>query len=60
MLADTAILQKLVVKDDWHDFHAAVLGLYEAISLELVFTDTIKLLVGRYRPDWFDSFSCPC
>eukprot|EP00761_Pharyngomonas_kirbyi_P003029 gb/GECH01003033.1/.p1 GENE.gb/GECH01003033.1/~~gb/GECH01003033.1/.p1 ORF type:complete len:296 (+),score=37.66 gb/GECH01003033.1/:1-888(+) len=37
-----------------HDFHHAILSLLEAFLINGLITNTFKLLVGRYRPDWIE------
>ncbi|SAM07206.1 hypothetical protein [Absidia glauca] len=41
-------------KKSIHDFHSGVLGLCLALSLSVVFTQAIKVTVGRPRPDFLD------
>jgi len=36
-----------------HDFHHAVLGLFEAVAISLVLTDTLRYFAGRNAPDWY-------
>ncbi|EGG16548.1 phosphoesterase [Cavenderia fasciculata] len=35
-----------------HDFHHAFLGLFETFTMTLLFTDFLKVIAGRYRPDY--------
>ncbi len=42
-----------------HDFHHASLGLAEAVLFTLLFTDVLKVVCGRYRPDWYGSAPPP-
>ncbi len=36
----------------WHDVHHATLGLGEALAVTLVITSTLKVSIGRLRPDF--------
>eukprot|EP01132_Coremiostelium_polycephalum_P002693 gene2693-3342_t len=35
-----------------HDFHHAALGLLETFTATMLFTDFLKVIAGRYRPDY--------
>ncbi|GAM22363.1 hypothetical protein SAMD00019534_055380, partial [Acytostelium subglobosum LB1] len=35
-----------------HDLHHACLGLVQALTMTMLFTDFLKVIVGRYRPDY--------
>ncbi|KAN0000610.1 hypothetical protein ACTFIZ_001055 [Dictyostelium cf. discoideum] len=35
-----------------HDFHHAALGLFQAFTITMLFTDILKVTAGRYRPDY--------
>eukprot|EP01133_Synstelium_polycarpum_P016923 gene16923-20130_t len=35
-----------------HDFHHAFLGLFETFTITMIFTDFLKVIAGRYRPDY--------
>ncbi|ORX46045.1 PAP2-domain-containing protein [Hesseltinella vesiculosa] len=41
-------------KRNFYDFHCGILGLCLALSLSVVFTQLIKVTVGRPRPDFLD------
>ncbi|KAI8060737.1 phosphatidic acid phosphatase type 2/haloperoxidase [Gongronella butleri] len=49
----------LGIKRSTHDFHSGVLGLCLALSLSVVFTQLIKITVGRPRPDFLDRCQPP-
>jgi len=49
MIASISIFSKNLL-----DFHHGTLGLTLALSLTLMFTDVIKITVGRPRPDFID------
>ncbi|CAO3677165.1 unnamed protein product [Rhizopus stolonifer] len=38
-------------KRSWHDLHAGILGLCLGLSMTIMFTDVLKITVGRPRPD---------
>ncbi|EGC38815.1 hypothetical protein DICPUDRAFT_75571 [Dictyostelium purpureum] len=35
-----------------HDLHHAALGLFQAFTITMLFTDTLKIIAGRLRPDY--------
>eukprot|EP00128_Syssomonas_multiformis_P001089 Colp12_sorted_trinity150504_noHs@21668 len=41
----------------WHDLHCGILAYAEGQAINLVFTDTVKVAAGRYRPDWLSRFA---
>ncbi|KAI9503642.1 phosphatidic acid phosphatase type 2/haloperoxidase, partial [Coemansia spiralis] len=41
-------------RDNWHDFHCTVLGIFMAMGLNNTATNVLKNAVGRPRPDFID------
>ncbi|KAI9279261.1 phosphatidic acid phosphatase type 2/haloperoxidase [Sporodiniella umbellata] len=44
-------LSGLGYRRSWHDLHAGILGLCLGLSMTIMFTDVLKVTVGRPRPD---------
>ncbi|CAO3646016.1 unnamed protein product [Cunninghamella blakesleeana] len=42
-----------------HDFHSGVLGLCLSLSISIIFTQAVKITVGRPRPDFLDRCQPP-
>ncbi|CAO3623282.1 unnamed protein product [Cunninghamella echinulata] len=49
----------LTYKKSIHDFHSGVLGLCLSLSISIIFTQVIKITVGRPRPDFLDRCQPP-
>ncbi|KAI8082543.1 phosphatidic acid phosphatase type 2/haloperoxidase [Gilbertella persicaria] len=47
------------VRRSWMDFNSGLLGLALALSMTIMFTDVLKITVGRPRPDMLDRCQPP-